>query len=137
MGFIKITVRMVKINLSASECGYVNGNGFGVGNFKNDFGNKTKYYSGGGYGTPSQSPHDECPQGNAYGDDCLANNVLYYGSPSFDDGERGGGIVDIFVGQNFVNYGNVLCNGSDGMQFGGSSGGSIKIVTDNFVNFGN
>merc|ERR1712228_1041061 len=49
--------------------------------------NKTKYYSGGGYGTKGISPHDECPEGSAYGDDCMENNYLYYGSPSFDDGE--------------------------------------------------
>ena len=141
-GFLRIKcVKNMVINkqttITASECGYFNQKGFGVGSFKNDFKNKTKYYSGGGYGTPSQSPHDECPQGSAYGDDCMKCNVLYYGSPSFDDGERGGGIVDIFVGEDFINYGSVTCNGSDGMQFGGSSGGSIKIVADNFVNFGN
>ena len=106
-------------------------------NYENVKHEKAKYYSGGGYGTPSQSPHEACPAGKAYGDDCLARNCLYFGSPSFDAAERGGGIIDIFVGRNFINYGSVLCNGSDGMQFGGSSGGSIKIVAANFVNFGN
>jgi len=141
-GFIRIKcLKNMVINketiITASECGYFNKHGFGVGSFKNVTSEKTKYYSGGGYGTVSESPHDACPEGSSYGDDCLDLGCLYYGSPSFDDGERGGGIIDIFVGRNFINYGSVCCNGSNGMQFGGSSGGSIKIVTDNFFNFGN
>jgi len=140
-GFIRMrTLKHMVINkdsvISASECGYFKQHGFGVGSFKNDFKSKTKYYSGGGYGTASESPHELCPAGKSYGEDCLENNYLYYGSPCFDDNERAGGIIDILCGDVFVNYGRIECRGANGMQFGGSSGGSIKIVAKHFINYG-
>ena len=127
-GFIRIKCEENMIinkesTITATECGYYKQNGFGVGSYKNDFKNKTKNYSGGGYGTASESPHEECPSGGSYGEDCMEKNYLYYGSPCFDDNERGGGIIDILSYKLFINYGNIECKGANGMQFGGSSGG--------------
>jgi len=140
-GFIRLKVSgdMVingRSTISASECGYCNGNGLGVGHFKNDRASKTKFSSGGSYGTASESPHPDCPSGAIYGEDCLTANRLYFGSPCHDASERGGGIIDILCGRKFINFGNVECKGSSGLHFGGSSGGSIRIVADQFVNFG-
>ena len=140
-GFIRLNVmRDLVINgsstISASESGYCNGHGPGIGHFKNDRKSKTKFSSGGGYGTASESPHPECPEGAVYGEDCIERNYLYYGSPCADATERGGGIIDILCRRKFVNFGCIECKGSSGLHFGGSSGGSIRIVADYFVNYG-
>eukprot|EP01083_Nonionella_stella_P266539 901536_1 len=142
-GFIRIAVdnQMImnaKSVICAAECGYYKGNGLGVGHFANVRKDKTKYYSGGAYATSADAPHESCPAAACYGEsiDLLLNDHLYYGSPSHDENERAGGIIDIVCNESFINHGTINANGANGMQFGGSSGGSIKIQANAFTNYG-
>ena len=120
-------------------------------NKKSGYVDSISYYAGGGYGTRGEHCIQKkkkgeeivCIGGNSYGNKKL--EILCFGSSGGYGGkqngaDRGGGIIELRVDNEFLNEGEISSTGRRGQIGGrkssGGSGGSIKIIAWKFCNKG-
>ncbi|ETO33145.1 hypothetical protein RFI_03963 [Reticulomyxa filosa] len=109
--------------IDCSELGYPQNQGPGKGK-TDQWGNSG---GGGGYGTRGRSKRKG---GGMYGEETLLKQI-HFGSGGSGNGVggSGGGIIELIIGQQLINHGEIHSNGGDGVDVkgGGGSGGSILI----------
>eukprot|EP01084_Bolivina_argentea_P256731 432346_1 len=143
-----------KILLDAKGYKGGNGNGWSGGTYKSPTkynrcnppgggggGGWTAYGGGGGYGTRGATStfasQDGDNGGGIYGDETFSDDIIYLGSGGGSCtgiGGNGGGALKIKCVR-FENYGQICVNGGNATSYndGGGSGGSVFIVSQEFV----
>ncbi|ETO02268.1 hypothetical protein RFI_35168 [Reticulomyxa filosa] len=151
LGHLKIKsshlwIRHSSSSIDCSQLGYPSDQGPGTGRLRT-------LLSGGGYGTKGKEiiPSND-QKGGIYGEKTLLKQI-HYGSGGASGGS-GGGIIQLVIEQQLINYGLIQCNGGNGYGYGygnehnhrnkkskqhggGGSGGSILIKLQNSYPFPN
>ncbi|ETO06582.1 hypothetical protein RFI_30811 [Reticulomyxa filosa] len=151
LGYLKIKsshlwIKHPSSSIDCSQLGYPSDQGPGTGRLRT-------LLSGGGYGTKGKEiiPSND-QKGGIYGEKTLLKQI-HYGSGGASGGS-GGGIIQLVIEQQLINYGLIQCNGGNGYGYGygnehnhrkkkskqhggGGSGGSILIKLQNSYPFPN